>query len=326
MKTMTVAARLSRWTNAHARVPSQRTRSPTPLETTPGGGDLQCIVCGCARLQPLLSHRISWLHRCLHCGLARVYPAPDPAELAAIYDARYFNTFGYKPADESGYRQARGATFNRLLAAVERYFVPGALLDVGSGVGDLLAQAARRGWSVRGVEPNCWAAEQADHVAPGATQVCAIEEFDPCGSPCDLITCLDVLEHLRRPDETLGRFYSSLLPGGGLLLTTPDAGSPAARAMGASWPHFHRDHLWYFNRETLVALVERAGFEVILWRRAKKIFNVAYIAGIFEENSLSASIRRIATACLRFCPPRLARLPLPAVPEGQLLIARRPSC
>ncbi|MGH7134786.1 MAG: hypothetical protein ACREHD_03550 [Pirellulales bacterium] len=109
-------------------------------------------------------------------------------------------------------------------------------------------------------------------------------------------------------------------------LTTRDIGSVLARLMGPHWPHFHIDHLWYFNRATLTALVENSGFEVLAWQCAPKVFNVAYIAGLFEHNCRSAWFRRPANASLRFLPIRLLALPLPAVREGQLILARRPLC
>jgi len=270
--------------------------------------------------------KVPRLRKCKSCGLAWVDPAPSAAELAEIYSARYFQTFGYDASADKRYRHVRAATSDRVLAIAERCLAVGGLLDVGSGLGDLLAAAIRRGWDARGIEPNPWARAEADRVAPDATRTCAIEEFEPGKVRFDLVTCIDVIEHLRRPDEALRRFFGWLRPGGSLALTTPDIGSLLARLMGAHWPHFHVDHLWYFNRETLTAMVERAGFEVLDWRRAPKVFNLAYIAGIFERHSTSAPVRRIAEGMLRRCPPRLLGAPWPAIREGQLLIARRPSC
>ena len=45
-------------------------------------------------------HRLSakypdWLCRCASCGLIFTHPQPEDAELAAIYDADYFQAFGY---------------------------------------------------------------------------------------------------------------------------------------------------------------------------------------------------------------------------------------
>ncbi|MGH7139019.1 MAG: class I SAM-dependent methyltransferase [Pirellulales bacterium] len=285
--------------------------------------DARCTLCR-GRMTPAHAH--PWLLQCASCGLVRVYPVPDADVLASIYNEQYFHTFGYAVGDEWRYRTIRRESACRLLTVAERHFALGSLLDVGSGLGDMLAAASGRGWKATGVEPNMWAAKRADHVARGATHTCGIEDFEPGDATFDLVTCVDVIEHLRRPDETLSRYFKWLRPGGGLLMTTPDIGSLLARIMGPQWPHFHIDHLWYFNRATLTALVEQAGFEVCAWRCAPKVFNIAYIAGIFEHNAQNCWLQAAARTCLRFLPGRLLRQPLPTIREGQLIIARRPPC
>lgn len=284
------------------------------------------ILCRSPYSQAIFAEAHPWLWECAACHLVGVHPVPDADVLASIYNDQYFRTFGYGPGGEACYRAIRRRSARRLLALAERYFAAGNLLDVGSGLGDMLAEANRRGWNPTGVEPNPWARQEADRAAPGATRTCATEAFEPDDSRFDLITCVDVIEHLRRPDGALRSFFRWLRPGGGLLLTTPDIGSFSARVMGSHWPHYHIDHLWYFNRRTLTALVKEAGFEIVAWRRAPKVFNLAYIAGIFEHNARSRWIRGAASACLRFLPAWLLRQPLPAIREGQLLIARRPLC
>ncbi|HEX7379924.1 MAG TPA: class I SAM-dependent methyltransferase [Pirellulales bacterium] len=288
-------------------------------------GCLPCIVChGRDARAALPAH--PWLVKCDTCGLMRVHPAPNDDLLAEIYDEDYFRTFGYAEGAEQAYRAIRAQSAGRLLSLAERHFAVGQLLDVGSGLGDLLAEAMRRGWHAMGVEPNAWAANQADGVAPGATDVGGIEDFSFGEMRFDLVTCVDVIEHLKRPDEALRSLHSSLRPGGGLVMTTPNVGSVLARVLGAHWPHYHIDHLWYFNRATLTALVEQAGFEVLDWRPAPKIFNIAYVAGIFRQNAKAAWVRRAADGCLRHLPAPLLARPLPAIPEGQLIVAGRREC
>lgn len=288
---------------------------------------LNCMLCGSrdARRVPA-GKGPPWLHRCAVCGLLRVYPIPSATVLASIYNDDYFETFGYGIEDPRCYRAVRGRFCSKLLALAERHFAVGALLDVGSGLGDMLAEANRRGWHATGVEPNAWARRHADCVAPQATQTCAVEDFEPDEARFDLVTCVEVIEHLRCPDDALRRFLRCLRPGGGLLMTTPDIGSLLARMMGAHWPHFHIDHLWYFNRATLTAIVEQAGFEVLAWRRAPKIFNLAYILGILKHNAKSRLLKATARACLRVSPSCLLSSALPTIGEGQMIIARRPPC
>ena len=118
-------------------------------------------------------HRLSakypdWLCRCASCGLIFTHPQPEDAELAAIYDADYFQAFGYG-SNPDEYRRMKQAGFRRLLAAAERFVAPGRLLDIGCGLGDLLFVAQSRGWDVTGLEPNPFAIARANELVPAAT-------------------------------------------------------------------------------------------------------------------------------------------------------------
>ncbi len=286
---------------------------------------VSCVACGgrCAS-RPHPDH-LPWLARCDYCGTGRVSPQPSEAELDAIYDDGYYATFGYDPDADAGYRRIKHETFDRYLTDAERHISVGRLLDVGSALGDLLLVASLHGWEVQGVEPNPWAARAADRLIPGATRTTTLDALEPQAGAFDLITCVDVIEHLRRPDRAVEQMFDRLRPGGVLLLATPDAGGALARGLGPYWPHYHIDHLWYFSRATLTAVVQATGFEVVSWRRARKVFNLAYIAGILARNSRSRVIQRGAAGALRRLPAAILSAPLPSLPEGQFLLARRPA-
>ena len=167
------------------------------------------------------------------------------------------------------------------------------------------------------------AVEQADRVVPGATQGCGIEQLEAPPQSFDLITCSDVVEHLRRPDEFLRRMCGLLRPGGGLALTTIDVQSPSARWLGPRWVHYHRDHLWYFSRANLGQLVEAAGMQVVSCGGARKVFNLNYLLEILSKTPNWATVRHLSQAGL-VCLPAPLRRRLFSIQEGLLLLARRP--
>ena len=176
-------------------------------------------------------------------------PQPTGCELVTIYDRRYYEHFGYVATQADGpYRSMKRAGCERLMEIAEAFVRPGRLLDAGSALGDLLLVAKLRGWEVRGVELNAFAVAQAERVVPGASVAGCLEDFAAPPGSFDLITCADVLEHLRRPDRSLRRMHELLRPDGGLLIATIDTGGWPARLCGSRWVHYHRDHLWYFNR------------------------------------------------------------------------------
>lgn len=286
--------------------------------------DHGCILCGATAYAVIGGRKRPWLVRCTNCALARVHPQPSDTELSRIYGDEYFEQFGYSLGSQEAYRQMKQAWCRRLLTTAETHFPRGTVLDVGSGLGDFLVAARSREWNAVGIEPNHTAVAEADKIVTGSTRNVRIEEFDAMGRKWDLVVCLDVLEHLRRPDCCLRRMYELVRPGGGLLLATVDEGSWHARICGTRWVHYHRDHLWYFNRQTLTKLVETTGFEVLRWEVPRKRFNLRYVLGILANHTRVPLWKRVLEGGLRWLPDPILSALLPPIPEGQLVLARKP--
>jgi 2-polyprenyl-3-methyl-5-hydroxy-6-metoxy-1,4-benzoquinol methylase len=196
--------------------------------------------------------------RCRRCGLLMTNPRDDDATLARVYAALEDAT--YDVEDDNRLRTARA-----FLAWVERYQPQrGRLLDAGCASGMFVAAADQAGWHVTGLEVSRWAIARAQERCPRATFVTGLLEdqhFAPASF--DAITLWDVLEHVHSPREVISRLNEWLAPQGWLFLNVPDADSRAARLMGRRWVLLLREHLWYFSRETLAALLAQQGFEVV---------------------------------------------------------------
>lgn len=287
---------------------------------------LGCLFCGGQELRIPYPEQLPWLAQCTVCGLRLVDPQPSDNELGEIYNGDYYATFGFDETSKDAYRQIKQATFARLLRLAQPFVGrTRRLLDVGSGVGDLLVVARNRGWEAIGIEPNLHGAALAEATAPSATITDSIESYTGEDDSFELVTCLDVIEHLRRPDLALVNISRLLAPRGILMITTPDVGSLAERALGATWPHYHLDHLWYFSRSTLRRLLEHAGLEIVVHRQCWKTFNLRYVLGILAAHSHTGLLHRCAAALKCRLPGWLFRLPLPMMPEGQLILARKVS-
>ena len=281
-----------------------------------------CMVCGEPEYTVSFSRRHLWLKRCVRCGFQFADPQPSESELAEIYDADYYQAFGWCDGVRDTYRRMMCCRAERLLQYAEAMFPPSRLLDVGSGLGNLLWVGQQREWKVCGVERNCYAVACADEYVPGATVCCQIEEYGADEEKFGLVTLLDVIEHLRRPDQVLCKLHTLLQPGGGIVISTVDAGCLAARLMGSRWPLYIREHLWYFTRSNLTAIVERAGFTVLECNRARKAFTLHYLLSILSHPQQSPLIRRSAAVALRMMPGWIARR-IFSLREGLFLMARR---
>lgn len=290
-----------------------------------------CPACGRGAGRRLFGDALPWVVRCPGCGLTYADPQPADAELESIYDEHYYQQFGFVEAGRDG--AARGleatkrATYDRMLAQAEPLLPPPEggrrrrLLDVGCGLGFSLLAASDRGWDALGLDP--LGPEDPDHY-PGRRIVRGRLETYATDEPFDLVSLVDVIEHVRDPVDTVRRAAALLRPGGVLLLATNDVGSVGARLLGPRWTHFHRAHLWFFTPESLSRMAREGGVDVRATAQAWRVYNLDYIASILARGENFALARRVAEWSLRWVPERLRALSWPPVPEGFVVLSTRP--
>ncbi len=151
--------------------------------------------------------------------------------------------------------------FDSLMAKIEPYKSTGRMLDVGAGVGTLVAAAMKRGFDASGVEISEWASafarnEKGLDVATGSLETARFsdEEFD-------LVTINHVLEHIADPVAVLKEIRRILKPDGLLVIGVPNIGSIMAGIKGARWASLRPDeHIWHFTPDTLRRITVMAGF------------------------------------------------------------------
>jgi len=199
------------------------------------------------------------VRECEQCGLAYVTPRPTLQSMCSHYRDTYAvdNLEGlwgdYRSFDFTGPDIARLRRFVNLKGAT--------VLDVGCGSGIFLDALRRAGASVLvGIEPSGKKAHLADRMVQGAKIYGSLyEEIELPESSFDLITALDIVEHLYRPGDFF-RFASRLLrPGGVLFIKTPNWN--AAKRYGTLWAGLNQDaeHVYYFGRRSLENYLVRVG-------------------------------------------------------------------
>ena len=134
--------------------------------------------------------------------------------------------------------------------------------------------------------------------------------------PFDLITLIDVLEHVSAPVALLQNIAANLAPDGMAVVVTPDVKSIAARVLGWNWWHFRVAHIGYFNEQNLFLALDRAGLQPFLVRRPGWFFTADYL---WERT------HRYLPGFLQLAPPRfLSRLVVPVnLRDSWLVVCRR---
>lgn len=151
------------------------------------------------------------------------------------------------------------------------------ILDLGCGFGTLLSFAT----TIYGVEGVC-----VDVIPFMLEKKNVMERYNftfaqgdiereplPVTGPFDVIILTEVLEHLNfDPVPTLKKIYDVLDAGGSFFLSTPDSDS-----WGRNYNYYEKlrdippldtsaewinDHIWHYNREELVNVMEAAGFTI----------------------------------------------------------------
>jgi 2-polyprenyl-6-hydroxyphenyl methylase/3-demethylubiquinone-9 3-methyltransferase len=159
-------------------------------------------------------------------------------------------------------------------------------IDIGCGAGLMTEPLARMGASVTGIDaaPENIEAAKA-HAAGGGLDIdyraTSVEAMAATGARFDIVTCLEVIEHVADRDSFFTSLAALVAPGGLLVVSTPNrtAASWAVLIGGAEMlvrniPRGAHDWQRFMTPEELTAALESAGLRVIdsqglSWRPGK---------------------------------------------------------
>jgi SAM-dependent methyltransferase len=250
-----------------------------PLRGTEVRSWVNCRVCDSQRCSLYLEGRGYRVVKCLDCGLRYINPQPTDRELWDFY------------SDFDSHSTWRGNGEERFDRAVRkiisRYQPNGSVLDIGSSRGNFLLAMRRAGYTVYGVEPsqrNSEFARSVNHIETCTSSVEAFVAATTC-SGFDVITMLNVLEHIKDPQAVLIRLRRLLTADGILVLIVPDAHlhafvGRARKLLGFSDPFLMRPqsrplvgfdppaHVCSIEPRTITELIQKCGFKKVLLRNA----------------------------------------------------------
>jgi 2-polyprenyl-3-methyl-5-hydroxy-6-metoxy-1,4-benzoquinol methylase len=194
----------------------------------------------------------------------------DPAGIPTAYPGEYGED---EVADGYLASPSARAFFQRTLANV-RSASKGTklrLLDIGAAQGALLEHAVRTGFDAEGID-HCESNARAARARGLRVRHMAAEDLAD-HETFDVITMLDIVEHLLDPVGVLRVVHRALKPDGELVVYTPNhraavvALAKLLHAMGIRQPVreiFGRNHVCFFDERSLALALKTAGFEIRL--------------------------------------------------------------
>ncbi len=213
-----------------------------------------CPACGGTASRAAGSKSGYTLRTCRECGtLFADLAASPPTDPTGLYTDAY--------GAEEPVPPLVVASLERLVATAEAFRSTGRWLDVGFGQGDLLDVAARRGWSCYGTEVARPALDRARRRGFTVADDALADARFPAGG-FDVVTMIELLEHVPEPRRFLAAAAALLRPGGLLYATTPNASSLNRRALGLGWSAVvPPEHLTLWTARGLRRALAAAGFE-----------------------------------------------------------------
>jgi 2-polyprenyl-3-methyl-5-hydroxy-6-metoxy-1,4-benzoquinol methylase len=184
------------------------------------------------------------------------------------------------------------------------------VLDVGCGEGFLAEQIQQMGNHVTGIDvlPEAKRRESFEQYVQADLDQ-GIDPQTPAlrGRQFDKVLLLDVLEHLRRPENLLQNCLSFLKPNGHLIVSVPNVANITVRLMllfglfnYTERGILDKTHLRFFTRKTARRLLESNGYRIA--NRKMTIMPLELVLGLRPESRLMRLIQRFLIICTALMP------------------------
>ena len=214
-----------------------------------------CLICNSDKLTNLPEYSDTSLCKCQNCSFVFARNVPSQQDLEEFYGGENYNRTNYlSPITISRYEE--------LLDGFEKYRKTNKILDVGSGYGFLLKIARKRGWEVYGTELTDdavnFCSEEGINMRKGNLNEVG---FDP--DMFDIVTSIEVIEHLNNPNELVKEMMRIVRPGGKVYMTTPNFNAVLRYRLKSKYDVIEFPlHLCYYTAKTLKKLYRSHGFEI----------------------------------------------------------------
>ena len=188
----------------------------------------------------------------MRCGFQFYSPRPGSQDIEAYYHEEEF----YEKTNITAVEIVMDILAHHNLRS-------GKLLDIGCGVGALVALAGKKGWDAIGMDPSPKAVDLAKQVLDLEILQSYLGESHFESDTFDVVVLLAVLEHAFDPVSIMKNVWQILKPGGWVIASTPNLDNLSYQLMKHreeySW--FIKEHINHFTLKTHRTLLATAGFQ-----------------------------------------------------------------
>ena len=155
-------------------------------------------------------------------------------------------------------------THNLFLRKILKYKSRGRLLDFGCGRGYFL-KIADKHFETYGIDISEYCINETNSNSPSSKTICGdsekIKEFS--NEFFDIITAIDVLEHMEDPGPIIDLFHKKLSTDGILLINIPNTESLGRKWKGENWFAYRDEtHKSILSKKKWLRILKRGGFTV----------------------------------------------------------------
>jgi 2-polyprenyl-3-methyl-5-hydroxy-6-metoxy-1,4-benzoquinol methylase len=229
--------------------------------------DVACPACGAERRRLIAAEGRLGIAQCQRCRL--VFTSPRLAHPQDHYLGErelIMRKYGSILRGEAGHN--RDANYDQELRVIARIRPTGRLLDVGSHCGFFLRRARGMSWDLTGVEPSpnaCTLGREffGLNIVQGTLSEAAFPD-----QSFDVVTLVDVFEHIDQPSALLQEIRRVMKPNGVLFIKVPNlayylAKYRVAAALGLQVEIFDaKEHVAHYSLSTLRRTLNRSGLTV----------------------------------------------------------------
>lgn len=229
-----------------------------------------CMICGSDKSTTLYTERGHLgVVKCSSCDFIYTSPRAKDAENNYFGDASVY--FSEARLIFSGKkRHHRDRNYEYELRMIQKHKPKGSLLDIGTNMGFFLRKAREFGYQVQGVEPSPSLSKIATEQFGLPIKNSFFEKADFPKESFDVLTMIDVFEHVTNPVELLSNAYPVLKKDGILCIKVPNGNYNVlklklARMLKKESAHdiFNSyEHVGHYTPQTMKRVLDKAGFRI----------------------------------------------------------------